>query len=61
MDKALAIARLRELIFKRFNAGPERQRWLDWLAEIAEVEKHLEKLSDVPVDDVVNQAPARLN
>ena len=61
MDKALAIAHLRELIFKRFNAGPKRQRWLDWLAEIAEAEKHLEKLPDVLVDDVLNQDPARLN
>ena len=61
MNKALAVARLRELIFKRFDAGPERQRWLDWLAEIAEAEKHLEKLPDVPDDDVLNQDPARLN
>ena len=61
MDKALAIAHLREVIFTRFKAGPERQRWISWLAEFAEAEKELQKLPEVLVDDSLNQDPARLN
>ena len=60
MDKALAIANLRELIHARFKAGPERQRWLDWLADFAEAEEDLQKLSEL-TDESVEEELTRLN
>jgi hypothetical protein len=57
MDKATAIALLRERSLTRYSAGSERQRWLAWLAEFSRAEETLQTLSGLLTS--CDEAPPR--
>ena len=46
MDKDTAMRYLRSVILESFPAGPDRQRWLAWLAEFSRSEETLQALSE---------------
>ena len=57
MSKVTAMAYLRSVILERFPPGPDRQRWLTWLAEFSRAEENLQSLPDLLLSQEDDKPP----
>ena len=57
MGKDTAIGYLRSVILEPFPPGPDRQRWLAWLAEFSPAEESLQTLSGLLISPDDEEPP----